>query len=254
MIHLPWATLPGVAWGVAVSIQGARAPKAAAGRRRPQGLLSAQTECPVRVPVRIQCRTSKHVHSKGRISSRHNYEHFNERNAVPHESAMHCTSGHHNCESEIPKELARTSSRLLGQTNRAPCTIGICLAIRFGARESMQGARGPKGHVALAPPGGAMSWMMSKDTPPKLLALKLRLADLYGAGSVGGELSSGGACRGKQTFTEITYATGRFRARKKKKNITAHGPRIDTVAHAAAERHYMFADVPHASRESSLSP
>ena len=77
MIHLPWATLPGVAWGVAVSIQGARAPKAAAGRRRPQGLLSAQTECPVRVPVRIQCRTSKHVHSKGRISSRHNYEHFN---------------------------------------------------------------------------------------------------------------------------------------------------------------------------------
>ena len=40
----------------------------------------------------------------------------------------------------------------------------------------------------------------------------------------------------------------------KKKIITADGSRIDTVAHAAAERHYMFAYVTHASRESSLSP
>jgi len=40
----------------------------------------------------------------------------------------------------------------------------------------------------------------------------------------------------------------------KKQNLTADGSRIDAVAHAAAERHYMFAYVPHASRESSLSP
>ena len=117
---------------------------------------------------------------------------------APHESAMHCTSCDHDCESEIPKELSRTSSRLLGQTDGAPCTTGICLAIRFGARVSMQGARGPKVHVALAPPGG--TWMMSKDTPPRLLVHALRLLDLYGEG---GELSPGGACRENQTFTQI---------------------------------------------------
>ena len=118
----------------------------------------------------------------------------------PHESAMHCTSGHHDCASEIPRELFTPSSRLRGQATRAPCTTGICLAIRFGARESMEGARGPKVHVALAPPSGA--WVMSKDMPPRLLVPVQRLLDLYGAGSVGRELSPGGACRGKQTFTE----------------------------------------------------
>ena len=86
---------------------------------------------------------------------------------IPYESEKHWTPGHHDCESEVPKELSRTRSRLLGHTNRAPCATGICLAIRFGARESMLGARGPNGHVALAPPGG--TWVMSKHTPPMLL-------------------------------------------------------------------------------------
>ena len=70
-------------------------------------------------------------------------------------------------------------------------------------------------HAALAPPGG--TWVMSRDTPPRLLVPALRLLDLYGAGSVGGELSPGGACRGRQTFTQIKKLRETFQSDKKTK-------------------------------------
>ena len=78
----------------------------------------------------------------------------------------------------------------------------VCEQVFAGFEHGIDGvtscARGPKVHVALAPPGG--TWMMSKDTPPRLLVHALRLLDLYGEG---GELSPGGACRENQTFTQI---------------------------------------------------
>ena len=93
MIYLPWSPLPCAAWVVAamLSMPGARAPKAAAGRRRPEACVqtecpspalacAAQTEYPVRVSVRIQCNTSKHMQSKGWNSSRRNYGQLHERN------------------------------------------------------------------------------------------------------------------------------------------------------------------------------
>ena len=87
MIHFPWSTLLCAAWGVAVSMQGARAPQAAAGARA--GAPKACAQCPslalvcaaqAEYPVRVRCYTSTPEHSEGGFSSRHNYGHFNERN------------------------------------------------------------------------------------------------------------------------------------------------------------------------------
>lgn len=88
---------------------------------------AAQNECSVRVPLRIQCNTSKRVHSEGGYFSRRRYGHFSERNGpIRIYDALHFrTSGHNDCESKISKELSLTSSRLLGQINIAPCTTGI---------------------------------------------------------------------------------------------------------------------------------